>query len=229
MIRVESIAIIVVQALGFIVFVVLVGRHFLERHHATLTSSRLPDAPLVVALGTMMGLAGLASYFRLAGIIGAFLAGIVFAELPERSALEERVRPIYHFLVPFFFVLTGAEVDWRVFGQGEVMGLAAGITLLAIAGKLVAGGLGGWGMKRRSILILGVGMVPRGEVGLIVAGLGLSMGAIDTQLFSVVVIMSIATTLVVPPLLKLLYRRLPTPIGEDGAMAPAGDERAGEG
>ena len=61
------------------------------------------------------------------------------------------------------------------------------------------------------------------------AGLGLSMGAIDTRLFSVVVIMSIATTVVVPPLLKLLYRPPPTPIGEDGAMAPAGDERAGEG
>ena len=204
-IRVESIVIIVVQALGFIVFVVLVGRHVLECHHATLRSLHIKDAPLVVALGAMMGLAGLASYFRLAAIIGAFLAGMVFAELPERKSLEERMRPIYHFLVPFFFVLIGAEVDWRMFGEWEVIGLAGAVTALAIVGKLLAGVLAGWGMKRRSMLILGVGMVPRGEVGLIVAGLGLSMGAIDLRLFSVVVIMSIATTLVVPPLLKILY------------------------
>ena len=196
--RVESIVIIVVQALGFIVFVVLVGRHVLERHHATLQSLHIKDAPLVVALGAMMGLAGFASYFRLAAIIGAFLAGMVFAEFPERKSLEEKMRPIYHFLVPFFFVLIGAEVDWRMFREWEVIGLAGAVTALAIVGKLLAGVLAGWGMKRRSMLILGVGMVPRGEVGLIVAGLGLSMGAIDLRLFSVVVIMSIATTLVVP-------------------------------
>ena len=220
-VTVGSIAIIIAQAVGFIVFVILVGRHVLERHHTTLTSFfhpevAHPEAPLVVALGTMMGLAGLAGYFRLAGIIGAFLAGMVFAEFPERHALEERIRPIYHFLVPFFFVLMGAQVDWRVFGKGEIMELAAGVTLLAIAGKFIAGGLAGWGMKWRSALILGVGMVPRGEVGLIVAGLGLTLGAIDSRLFSVVVIMSIVTTLVVPPLLRLLYTAQPVPVGTGG-------------
>ena len=213
-VRVQSIAIIVAQAIGFVVFVVLVGRHVFERYHAELSRLHLPDAPLVVALGAMMGMAGLASYFRLAGIIGAFLAGMVFAEFPERRALEERIRPIYHFLVPFFFVLTGAEVDWRVFGQGEIIGLAVGVTLLAIAGKLIAGGLAGWGLKPRSILILGVGMVPRGEVGLIVAGLGLAMGAIDPRIFSVVVIMSIATTLVVPPFLKMLCTPQPGDVAQ---------------
>ena len=205
-------ALVVAQALGFIALVVLVGRHVFVRYHANLSRLHLPDAPLVVALGVMMGLAGLASFFQLAAIIGAFLAGMVFAEFPERGALNERMRPIYHFLVPFFFVLIGTQVDLGVFKEGELVALATGVTLLAIAGKLIGGGIAGWGMKVRSALIVAVGMVPRGEVGLIVAGIALSSGAVDTRLFSAVVIMSVATTLVVPPLLHVLYTRQSTPI-----------------
>ncbi|MCZ6615330.1 MAG: cation:proton antiporter, partial [Chloroflexi bacterium] len=205
-------ALIVAQALGFIALVILVGRRVFVRYHPNLSRLHLPDAPLVVALGVMMGLAGLASFFQLAAIIGAFLAGMVFAEFPEREALNERMRPIYHFLVPFFFVLIGTQVNLGVFRDGEVVALAIGVTLLAIAGKLIGGGIAGWGMKVRSVLIISVGMVPRGEVGLIVAGIAISAGAIDTRLFSAVVFMSIATTLVVPPLLNILYARQPTPI-----------------
>ena len=205
-------AVIVAQALGFIVLVILVGRQVFNRYHASLSRPHLPDAPLVVALATLMGLAGLASMFELAAIIGAFLAGMVFAEFPEREALNERMRPIYHFLVPFFFVLIGTQVDLGVFKDGEVVALATGVTLLAIAGKLIGGGIAGWGMKVRSVLIVSVGMVPRGEVGLIVAGIALAAGAVDIRLFSAVVIMSVVTTLVVPPLLHVLYTRQPPPI-----------------
>ena len=205
-------AVIVAQALGFIVLVILVGRQVFNRYHASLSRLHLPDAPLVVALATLMGLAGLASMFELAAIIGAFLAGMVFAEFPEREALNERMRPIYHFLVPFFFVLIGTQVDLGVFKDGEVVALATGVTLLAIAGKLIGGGIAGWGMKVRSVLIVSVGMVPRGEVGLIVAGIALAAGAVDIRLFSAVVIMSVVTTLVVPPLLHVLYTRQPPPI-----------------
>ena len=205
-------ALVVAQALGFIALVVLVGRRVFVRYHAYLSRLHLPDAPLAVALGVMMGLAGLASMFRLAAIIGAFLAGMVFAEFPEREALNERMRPIYHFLVPFFFVLIGTQVDLGVFRQGEVVALATGVTLLAIAGKLIGGGIAGWGMKVRSVMIVAVGMVPRGEVGLIVAGIALSSGAVDIRLFSAVVIMSVVTTLVVPPVLHVLYTRKPAPI-----------------
>ena len=187
-------AVIVAQALGFIVLVILVGRQVFNRYHASLSRLHLPDAPLVVALATLMGLAGLASMFELAAIIGAFLAGMVFAEFPEREALNERMRPIYHFLVPFFFVLIGTQVDLGVFKDGEVVALATGVTLLAIAGKLIGGGIAGWGMKVRSVLIVSVGMVPRGEVGLIVAGIALAAGAVDIRLFSAVVIMSVVTT-----------------------------------
>ena len=196
---------IVAQALGFIAFVILVGRRVFKRYHPNLSRLHLEDAPLVLALGCMVGLAGLASVFGLAAIIGAFLAGMVFAEFPEREALKNRIRPIYHFLVPFFFVLIGTQVDPGVFLDKEVLVLSVGVTLLAIAGKLIGSVIAGWGMKIRSILIVSVGMVPRGEVGLIVAGIALSSGAVDIRLFSAVVIMSVVTTLVVPPVLHSLY------------------------
>jgi Kef-type K+ transport system membrane component KefB len=201
--------IIVVQALGFVVFVTLVVRHYFDRHQGIIAKLGMPDPPMVLALGGMIGLAGLASYFGLAAIIGAFLAGMVFAELSDREGLKNRIQPLYHFLVPFFFVLTGSQVDWRVFGQGDVMVVAGAVTALAIIGKLGAGMLAGIGMKTRSLFIVGVGMVPRGEVGLIVASLGLSLGVINDRLFSIVVIMAVVTTLIAPPLLKWLFKPLP--------------------
>ena len=129
----------------------------------------------------------------------------MFAEAREHFELEHRALPIYQFLTPFFFVITGSQVDWRLFLDPGLLGLALGITALALLGKLVGCGLAMQGRARRSQAIVGVGMAPRGEVGLIVAGLGLSLGAIPLNIFSVVVIMSILTTLVVPPILRLLY------------------------
>jgi Kef-type K+ transport system membrane component KefB len=85
------------------------------------------------------------------------------------------------------------------------MGLALGVTVLALVGKLLGCGAGMLGLGRRSVAIVGVGMAPRGEVGLIVASLALSLGAIPPAIFSVVVIMSILTTLVAPPVLRVLY------------------------
>jgi Kef-type K+ transport system membrane component KefB len=90
--------------------------------------------------------------------------------------------------------------------DGSLLGVALSLTGLAILGKLVGCGAGAWGMGARSVAIIGVGMVPRGEVGLIVANVGKSLGVISDAIFSTVVIMSVLTTLVVPPLLTLLYR-----------------------
>jgi Kef-type K+ transport system membrane component KefB len=175
----------------------------------------------------------------LAGIIGAFLAGMVLAESREQFDLEHQTQPVYEFLVPFFFVFTGSQVDPAVFRDGGVVGLAAAVTAIAILSKLVGAGGAMWGSGRRSMAIVGIGMVPRGEVGLIVAGLGLSLGIIPTDLFSVVVLMSIATTLVVPPALFALYRRSPEPgasaivsrdVSEELALASAtGDDGDGVG
>jgi Kef-type K+ transport system membrane component KefB len=90
------------------------------------------------------------------------------------------------------------------------MGTALGVTIVALLGKLIGCGLGAAGSGGRAMAIVGVGMAPRGEVGLIVASLGLSLGAIPTQVFSVVVIMSVLTTFIVPPLLRVLFASYPT-------------------
>lgn len=203
-------AAIVGQAVLFTAFVVLVGSGTVRRYGLHLGLLRMDGAPLAVALLAMLGLAALAAAIGLAAIIGAFLAGMVFAEAREHFELEHQALPIYQLLVPFFFVITGSQVDWRLFLDGGLMGLALGLTALAVVGKLAGGGLAMLGRPLRSQAIVGVGMVPRGEVGLIVAALGLSLGAITNQIFSVVVIMSILTTLIVPPVLRLLYAGDPT-------------------
>lgn len=203
-----QIALIAAQAVAFVGFVAWAGTHATRRFSVRL--DELEDVvPLNLSILLMLGLATAASVIGLAGIIGAFLAGMVLAESRERFNLEEQARPIYEFLVPVFFVYTGTKVDPAVFGDGAIVALAMAITLIALVSKLIGAGTGMLGAGRRSMLIVGVGMAPRGEVGLIVAGIGLNQGIIPVDVFSVVVIMSLATTLVVPPALTAIYRVSP--------------------
>ena len=203
-----AIALIAVQAIVFVGFVAWAGTHATRRFSVHLDD--LADVvPLNLSLLLMLGLAALASIIGLAGIIGAFLAGMVLAESRDRFNLEHQSRPIYEFLVPVFFVYTGTKVDPAAFTDGGIVILALVITIIAILSKLVGAGGAMWGAGRRSMLIVGTGMVPRGEVGLIVAGIGLNLGIIPGTIFSVVVLMSIATTLIVPPALTAIYRRSP--------------------
>ncbi len=169
---------------------------------------RVEHAPLVVALALMLALAALAAAIGLAPIVGAFLAGMALAEVAERYRLHEETLPIYSFLVPFFFVVTGARVDPRLFLQTETLWLALAVTSVAIVTKAVGAALGTLGFSFRSMAVVGVGMVPRGEVGLIVASIGLSLGVVERSLFSVAVVMSMLTTLLTPPLLVWLLRPL---------------------
>ncbi|HEV2755192.1 MAG TPA: cation:proton antiporter [Actinomycetota bacterium] len=161
------------------------------------------------AFGLCLVLAAVAGALQLAAIIGAFLAGLALAETRDRYGLEERLTPVYSFLVPFFFVVTGSLVDVGALADPAGGALALGVTAIAVAGKLGGCGAAAWGMGRRSALIVGTGMVPRGEVGILVATIGLSEGIIDAELYTVVVIMSVATTLIVPPALKALFAGRP--------------------
>ena len=148
---------------------------------------------------------------------------MVFAEAREHFELQRQALPIYQFLVPFFFVFTGAQVDLRLFLDSSVMGVALAVTALAIVGKLLGCGLAMLGNNTRQMMIVGVGMAPRGEVGLIVANLGLALGVVTGQVFNVVVVMSILTTIVVPPVLRLLYVGDPeTEISPEDVASPAG-------
>ena len=218
-----EVGVIAGQALLFTAFVALVGTGTVRRYGLRLGSLKMDGAPLAVSLLVMLGLAALSASIGLAAIIGAFLAGMVFAEAREHFDLEHQALPIYQFLVPFFFVFTGAQVDWRLFLDTGIMGTAAAVTILALLGKMVGCGIGVLGLGGRSAAIVGVGMAPRGEVGLIVASLGLSLGAIPSPIFSVVVIMSILTTLVVPPVLRILFAGHPeAPAKHEDSESQAG-------
>jgi Kef-type K+ transport system membrane component KefB len=167
---------------------------------------------LVTALVFCFALAYLASVIGLAPIVGAYAAGLILEDVHFRpfagrgeQQLEHLVHPISTFLVPVFFVIMGMRVDLSAFARTDVLGLAAVLTLAAIVGKQACS----LGVVDRSLdrLSIGIGMIPRGEVGLIFAniGLGLSLAGqpiVDDGIFSAVVIMVIVTTMATPPLLK---------------------------
>lgn len=182
---------------------------------------KISISPLPLAIIVCLGLSFAASFVGLAAIIGAFLAGMAFAEFKDKWPCDEDFRPINAFLVPFFFLFVGMSVNVASFG--EVFVLAAIVTLLAIATKYIGCGLGSLKLGRGSANIIGVGMIPRGEVGIIVATIGLNMAVVSQGMFSVVVFMSMATTIVAPFLLTWAFRRKygECSNGDQSAASPA--------
>jgi Kef-type K+ transport system membrane component KefB len=193
-------------AVAFVAFAALVGTRVIRQYSIHLERLKIRNAPFLVAMIVMLGLSALAGIIGLAAIIGAFLAGMMLAEAKERFNLEQQALPVYEFLVPFFFVIIGTKVDPGAFMDTTILMVALGVTGLAVLGKLMGGGIASAGLPVRSAAIIGTGMVPRGEVGLVVASIGAGMGAISDDIFSVVVFMSIATTILAPPALVSLYR-----------------------
>jgi len=205
--EVSNILSLLVVALLFIAVVVIGGTRILRRRRSLLTDPEFAETPFLPGMIIMLGLAALASLIGLAAIIGAFLAGMVVGESSERHALEAEVAPVAAFFTPFFFGFIGAQVDLAGLASAEALLLLAGITALAVASKFVGAFIGALGEGRWRAALVGWGMVPRGEVGIVVAGLGLSAGAIGSEIYSVVVGMAIITTLIVPPLLPWLVAR----------------------
>jgi Kef-type K+ transport system membrane component KefB len=188
-------------------------------------ASRLEAGGVLLAFGLAFcfALAGLAGVIGLAPIVGAFAAGLVLEDLHSRNfvnrgerSLEDLVEPIASFLAPIFFVMMGVRTDLHALTEPGVLGLAAVLTLAAVAGKqLSAFGVVGTGYDRLSV---GIGMTPRGEVGLIFANIGLTLVVageriVDQRIFSAVVIMVIATTIITPPALKWSFRRFAKRLG----------------
>jgi Kef-type K+ transport system membrane component KefB len=201
-----SVGSLAVVAVAFIAVVVIGGTGIMRRRRSLLTDPMFAEGPLLPGMIIMLGLAALAATIGLAAIIGAFLAGMVVGESSERRALEAEVAPVAAFFTPFFFGFIGAQVDLNGLASPEALILLAGITLLAIASKFIGAFLGSVREGVRQATLIGWGMVPRGEVGIVVAGLGLATGAIEAEIYSVVVGMAIITTLVVPPFLPRLVR-----------------------
>jgi len=162
------------------------------------------QAPFVIILIVVFGLSALASFVGLAAIIGAFFAGLIFSDTKDTYELESKFEPLNVLLVPFFFVVMGAKVDFANFTN--VLPFAIVITVVAILGKLIGCSLGAITRGEKTALIVGAGMVPRGEVGIVVAMIGLNMDIITLPTYSVIVLVSIVTTLYAPFLIKTVVK-----------------------
>ena len=207
-----DVALIVAKATAFLFGSLWLGLRLFPRVLRIGARLRGQGVLLATALVFCFLVAWLASAIGLAPIVGAYAAGLIlervhwrdFTEKGEHS-LEDLIRPIGSFLVPVFFVLTGMRVDLSAFGHANVLGLAGLLTVAAVLGKQLCA-LGGLGTSLDRLTI-GIGMIPRGEVGLIFASIGLGLSVkgeaiIDAPIYSAVVIMVMLTTLVTPPLLK---------------------------
>jgi Kef-type K+ transport system membrane component KefB len=216
-----AIAAVVAKAGLFLVGSRLLGVYLSPRLFAAAAKLDATGVLLAVGLAFCFLLAWLASFIGLAPIVGAFAAGLVLEEGHYRDfvgrgerTLGDLVEPIASFLVPVFFVVMGVRTDLRAFARPGVLGLAAALTLAAILGKqLCALGVIGRGYDRLSV---GIGMIPRGEVGLIFANIGLTMvvrgqRVVDESVFAAVVVMVIATTVITPPALKWSFERFAKP------------------
>jgi Kef-type K+ transport system membrane component KefB len=198
---------LILSAVGFLLAAVALGKLAVRPLFQLAGRIELPGTPTVLALIAALGLAWLADYSGSAMIIGAFAAGLVLAKAPQLHEIERGITQIGHFFVPLFFVTVGASVDVSTLDPSKPSGrlgvaTACALVLAGIAGKLAAGYAPFW--YRGNKLVIGVGMIPRGEVGLIFAQTGLASGAFDAGLFGGVTLMVIVTTLLAPPLLKIL-------------------------
>jgi Kef-type K+ transport system membrane component KefB len=208
------IGVLVAEAFGFAIFMIFIGPRIVRRMRPGLQRMNTHDAPLILALAICLGLSVLATRIGMAAIIGAFFAGLVFADYDSEWRISPRAHGINEFLAPFFFFVMGARLDISVF-NASVLITAGIITILAIVSKMVGCGLpllrDGW----REALQVGVGMTPRGEVALIVALIGLQMNAISQQAYAVVIFMAGITTIVAPVALRYLFRHSGTVLSPD--------------
>lgn len=213
----KPVALIVLKAAAFLVGAIWVGRRIHINALKIAQSFRVQGVTLVLAVCYCFALAALAGWLGLAPIVGAFAAGLVIAD-DDYAAYQARgirpvaelIKPLTAVFVPMFFVLMGLKVDLHVFGSTSVIGLAAALTVAAVIGKQVcAFGVIDKGVSRVAV---GVGMIPRGEVGLIFTGIGAALSVqgkpvFDSSLISAMVVMVLLTTVMTPPLLQAVFRR----------------------
>lgn len=193
-------------AIAFTAFVALVGAPVVTRVAPSVERMRSGQGIFIFGLVLCLGLSVAASYIGVAAIIGAFLAGMALAEAAEDNPkMHRQMSGVTEFLVPFFLVNIGMQLSLGVFRSSSVILLCVLVTLVAIVTKLLGCGLGAFNLGMRRAGQVGMGMVPRGEVGIIVAQIGLSLAVIGAELYGVVLFMAVATTVIAPPFLKLFY------------------------
>ena len=196
-----EIGIIAAKAIGFFVVVTSLGLIFARKITATIKKFKSTEIIVAICFGLALLLAGLAEMAGLAMIIGAYIMGLALSRTDLAHEIEHNLQGIYNILVPIFFCVMGMMVDFSV--MKPVLLFGSVYSLVAVLSKVLGCGLPAFVMKfnLRGSLRIGLGMLPRGEVALIIAGIGLASGIIDQGIFGVAIMMTIITTMLAPPLL----------------------------
>jgi Kef-type K+ transport system membrane component KefB len=183
---------------------------------------KFADTPVVPVFIIMFAGALLAQFVGLAAIIGAFVVGLIIAETPVREEVESGFRPLLGIFAPFFFAVTGANIDMSALFQPELLVIVLVLTAMGIVTKLVGGIAGSFRLGRWNSIVVGLGMSPRGEVGIVVAALGLSLALINDEVYAVLLAAVILTTLVAPVTLQWAIPKAPRDERHQGTEAGAG-------
>ncbi len=194
-------------ALLFLAAATVVGVWLVPRLIGRLSrASRTDGTSMILALVVALALAGAASNVKLAPVVGAFVAGLAVGPSARREEIQRRLQPIGQILIPLFFLYIGIDTQLRAFTQARVLGIAAALSVLAVLGKIAAG----LGVKRGTAdrLLVGIAMIPRGEVGLIFASIGLSQHFLDPQTHSILVVTVMASTVISPALIRARIRHI---------------------
>jgi Kef-type K+ transport system membrane component KefB len=218
---VGSVAMVTAKAFGFLIGVLVLGSFVVPPLVRWLHRTAMPGVLTTLAMLLAFGLAWAAQAAGSASIIGAFAAGLLLRRTPQAHEIEKAVLPLDHFFVPLFFVVVGAAVDIHAFFPRDAAGwrsleIGGVLIVAAVLGKLAAGYAPFWFRGKKAVI--GAGMVPRGEVTLIVAEMGKSTGAFNEKdnLFSALTLVVMVTTFLAPPLLRMLF---PPVKGEEEALA----------
>jgi Kef-type K+ transport system membrane component KefB len=198
-------------AIGFVVAAILLGALLIPPIFRLIGKIEVSGTLGVAGLVFAFLLAWLADAAGSATIIGAFSAGLVLHNTPQRDSIEKTTTGIGHFFVPIFFVSVGAAVDIRTLGQPGALALGAALVAVGVIGKFLAGYAPFWFKGSKSLV--GIAMIPRGEVGLIFAQMGLATGALTSDLYSAIALTVLATTFITPPLLAMKIRSRSTGSG----------------
>lgn len=206
---VTNVIYLIISAAGFLLGAILLGNVFNKSFVAVVERLKTRGDLVIPALIFAFVMAYLAAAIHLEAILGAFAAGLVLDETDKRRELEKQVVPIADMLVPIFFVTVGAKTDLGVLNPAipsnrEGLAIASFLIAIAIIGKVVTG-LAVFGQPGINRLAIGVGMIPRGEVGLVFAGVGSASGALSKPLEAAIIMMVILTTFLAPPLLRFVF------------------------
>ncbi len=195
------------SAVGLVLLGFAVARRARGLRREAFTWPLFADTPLVPAFLMMLAFALVSAVLGLAAIIGAFVAGLIVAETEAREELEHEMRPLGQIFIPFFFAVTGAQLDVGALLEPTVLALAVILAVLGVVTKALGGVLGARRLGRWGSVTVGFGMVPRGEVGIVVANLGLAAGLLNDALFATVLLAVVLTTVVAPYLLEFSIPR----------------------